>query len=190
MAEEVAIPASSEEGPIQDDSNQAVTFPISIRTLTGKNITIQVEASDTILQVKNKLQQKEGIPPDQQQLVFSGRSLEDDDTLQEQSITEGATIILALRLRKPVIYLLSSTPTEASISLRLDPSLSFSAIYPITKVSNLKNGTQEILWNVLVKPNGTLYDQVTQTEVSYLYWEAEYVANFLIRGWNALKRLN
>jgi ubiquitin len=180
MADSAAIPASSGEGPVQGDSDQAVTFPISITTLTGKTITIQVEAADTILQVKDKFQRQEGIPPDQQRLLFSGRDLKDADTLQEHSITEGARLILALRLRKPVIYLLSSIPTEASISLRLDPSLSFSAIYPITTVNNMKDGTQEILWKVLVKPNGTLYDHVTETEVSYLYWEAEYVTTFLI----------
>jgi ubiquitin-large subunit ribosomal protein L40e len=190
MADSAALPASSAEDPVQEDGNQAVTFPISVKTLTGKTVTIQVEASDTILQVKEKIQHKEGIPPDQQRLISSGRPLEDDDTLQEQSITEGAMIIMVLRLRKPVIYLHSSSPTEASISLRLDPSLSFSTIYPSTIAKRLKDGTQEIIWKVLVKPNGTLYDQVTETEVSYLYWEAEYVATFLIRDWKRLRRFD
>ncbi|XP_066455600.1 polyubiquitin-B isoform X2 [Eleutherodactylus coqui] len=76
-----------------------LTMKIFVKTLTGKNITLEVEPSDTIASVKDKIQVIEGIPTDQQRMMFADRELDIAKTLHDYNILRGSTLRIYLPLR-------------------------------------------------------------------------------------------
>jgi Ubiquitin family len=147
------------------------------RTLTGITFTLQVRISDTVESVKRQILDREGIPIDQQRIVFAGLQLVDGQTLSYYNMQANSIIHLILRLvgGKPVIYLFTPQTVDARVSLRLVPSWSFSAIYPMSSIKSEEGGGQKITWDVVVNPDGTMKDKSSGSDVSYLYWEAKCV---------------
>jgi len=121
-----------------------------------------------------KIQEKEGIPPDQMRLIFKGRDIDPNGSIQDYNLREGSTVHLILTLRgaKPVIYLDAPEGTElsATVKLSLIPVWEFSAIYPIVPVQENKGQTVE--WSVTTKHDGTLHEHNANVDVAYLFWEA------------------
>merc|ERR1711957_626941 len=72
---------------------------IKIKTLTGKEIEINVEPDDVVKRIKDKVEEKEGIPPAQQRLIFSGKQMNDDKTVESYRIQGGSVLHLVLALR-------------------------------------------------------------------------------------------
>ncbi|KAH6904681.1 hypothetical protein BKA70DRAFT_1431978 [Coprinopsis sp. MPI-PUGE-AT-0042] len=157
-------------------------WQVFVKTLTGRTITFRAEPTDTVESFKTQIQAKEGIPQDQQRLIFAGRQLEvhGKRSLLSYGVQNESTLHLCLRLRgdKPVIYVYppAGKTVEAQVNLSLVPEWEFSATYPVVPAKARPAGGQTVSWKVQTLPDGSLRDTQTGMDVSYLYWEADTTA--------------
>ena len=72
---------------------------IKVKTLIGKEIEIDIEPTDKVERIKEQVEEKEGIPPPQQRLIFAGKQRNDEKTAQDYKVTGGSVLHLVLALR-------------------------------------------------------------------------------------------
>mmetsp|Transcript_32561 Transcript_32561/g.74914 ORF Transcript_32561/g.74914 Transcript_32561/m.74914 type:complete len:120 (+) Transcript_32561:776-1135(+) len=115
-----------------------------VKTLTGKTVSIEVEAGEAIEDVKAKIAEKEGIPPEQQRLIFGGQQLQDGKTINDYDLGDDATLHLVLRLVSCICYYYYQMPSYEDLNDILDTNDNISVVesdsYPISSIARQEAG--------------------------------------------------
>ncbi|KAG8831180.1 hypothetical protein FRC17_003508 [Serendipita sp. 399] len=130
-------------------------FPITIKSLTGRDYIITVNSMHTVASVMLEIEAVEGIPFDEIRLLYKGRPLSFENRSSRMAF------------KKTILSISFSN----FVSLSLAPSWSFSAVYPIKGVKKSNQG-ETVNWKVVTQADGMLLDSETGSDVAYLYWEA------------------
>lgn len=150
---------------------------IFIKSLCGKTITLVVQSSDIISDVKTQLQELEGLPIDEQRLIFEGKQLLDEWTLSDYNIQQGSTLHLVRRLcgGKPVITIYPlQDDTAVTVSLTLAEGFDFIYIHPLVPEAPVSSfgEIRSIVWKAHASKDGTL-TMPSGEQASFLFWEAD-----------------
>lgn len=133
-----------QESALQLSISVPATMTIYVKTLTGKVISLDVDASDTVANVKDKIFAKEGFPPEQQRLIFSGKELEDDRTLLDHGVQKESALQLSIQQRRDITIFIK-TLTRRTISLDVDPDQTVETIKSMIEEKSGTPADQQVL---------------------------------------------
>ena len=134
-----------------DTKDVNVPFPISIKTLTGRILNIYVNSAMTVEELKMKIQDKEGIPPEQQRLVVAGVQMIGERTLTDYKIQNGSVVYMSLRLRGGMFHFISGRqefedlPCESATAIKNVLELKFTDVEQLNRMTpaDLQNSILE-----------------------------------------------
>ena len=147
----------------------------------NKELEVRLRPDQKIAKIRSAVEERWGSGPDWR-LHFGNKRCSESDTIEEMGIGDGDTLYLFLEQRggKPVIYLFSPKTLEAEVKLSLIPQWNLSAIYPVVPIKpRTVRSNEQVAWRVRTHANGDLTELMTGLNVTYLFWEAQYVHFFL-----------
>lgn len=160
------------------------SFQIFAKQLSGKTIVLDANPYDTINIIKKKVRDMEGIPEDQQRLIYAGKQLEDEHTVNHYNIYRECTLHVVLRLtgKKPVILfypIVDEIKENTKTTLELDNDYMVrTSMYPEPKTTyrHGKNNKMKYEWNINIQNDGTFMDHNSR-QYLYIFWEMESALN-------------